>query len=67
MKSVLLMVAAAALVGTMLPALLYLAGQVSKDSMQWFMLAATIIWFAVVPFCNRGATRTAQHGPRDAD
>ena len=55
MKLILLILAATALIGTILPALLYLAGVLSKGNMQWSMLAATIVWFAVVPFCNRAA------------
>lgn len=57
-----MIVAAVALVGTIAPALLYLAGLVSKNDMQWLMLAATIVWFAAVPFCGRVAKGTGAQG-----
>lgn len=63
MKTVLLTVATVALAGTLVPALLYLGGMLSKDSMQWVMLAATVVWFAVVPWiksARRAAPTPAQ-------
>ena len=58
MRPVLLIVALAALLGTIAPAILYLADTLSKDAAQWSMLAATIVWFAAVPFCGRGRSAT---------
>ena len=67
MRRVMLIIAAAALVGTIAPSVMYLAGRVSKDSVQWLMLAATIVWFAAAPFCGRGTkATTAPDGDGDA-
>ena len=52
MKYLLLFLAAVSLVATIVPAILYLTGNSSKDTMQWCMLGATIVWFAVAPFCS---------------
>jgi hypothetical protein len=57
MKAVLWILAAAALIATILPAVLYLTGNLSKSDAQWFMLMATVVWFAVAPFCNRAGPR----------
>ena len=55
MRIALTIIAAIALIGTIAPAVLYLADVLSKDTMQWWMLAATIAWFATIPFCGRTA------------
>lgn len=60
MNIVLRLLAAVALAGTIVPALLYLGGTLSKDSMQWTMLAATVLWFGAVPWIGRAARRAAQ-------
>lgn len=57
--------AAVALVGTIAPAVMYLAGLVSNNDMQRLMLAATVIWFATVPFCGRVAKSTAAQNAAD--
>ena len=53
MKPILFILSTAALIATIVPSLFYLSGRLSKDNMQWIMLAGTIVWFAVVPFCGR--------------
>jgi hypothetical protein len=42
-------VSAVALAGTIVPSILLLAGAVSPDRMQWWMLIATIAWFTATP------------------
>lgn len=39
-----------ALAGIIVPAILYLAGNLEKPTMSNIMLGATILWFATVPF-----------------
>ncbi|MBN2447594.1 MAG: hypothetical protein JXO22_12750 [Phycisphaerae bacterium] len=67
MKLALMTIAAIALIGTIVPSVLYLAGTLSKDTMQWLMLVATIVWFAAVPFCGRSAKPAEARQPADAD
>jgi hypothetical protein len=38
-----------ALIGTIIPSILFLAGQVSLESSKHWLLAATIVWFVVTP------------------
>ncbi|MBN1911524.1 MAG: hypothetical protein JW818_17415 [Pirellulales bacterium] len=38
-----------ALAGTILPSVAFLAGSVGLPSVQWTMLAATVVWFAATP------------------
>jgi hypothetical protein len=38
-----------AVLGTILPSLLYLFGQLELATVHWLMLLATIVWFAVTP------------------
>jgi hypothetical protein len=38
-----------ALAGTLLPAILYVAGVVTLSSVKAWMLAATIVWFVTTP------------------
>jgi hypothetical protein len=39
-----------ALAFVILPPVLYLAGQVEKDSMKVWMTVGTVLWFATVPW-----------------
>jgi hypothetical protein len=39
-----------ALVATLLPSLLFLAGSIDLATCSGLMLAATLVWFAVTPF-----------------
>jgi hypothetical protein len=39
-----------AIVGTILPPLLYLGGQMTLSMCHTLMLVATIVWFVVTPF-----------------
>ena len=41
---------------TILPTVLYLAGQMELDPAKWLMLLATIVWFAVTPLWMDRAT-----------
>jgi hypothetical protein len=41
---------AIALIGTLVPSLLYLAGGMPLEAVKIWMLVATIVWFATVPF-----------------
>lgn len=38
-----------ALAGTIAPALIYLGGGMALDQVKWWMLIATVVWFATVP------------------
>jgi hypothetical protein len=38
-----------ALVGTIVPPLLFFAGRIDLDATKWWMLAATAAWFAATP------------------
>jgi hypothetical protein len=46
MRTLLIVVAMLSLVLLMLPAVLFLAGQMQLGTAKWVMLAATIVWFA---------------------
>lgn len=50
MKSLLRLVSAAALVGTIVPPLLHFAGVMALDQAQLWMLGATVAWFVATPF-----------------
>jgi hypothetical protein len=39
-----------ALVATLLPSLLFLAGSIELATCSWLMLVATIVWFTATPF-----------------
>ncbi len=39
-----------AIVGTILPSVLYLFERIALGPCKWAMLVATIVWFAVTPF-----------------
>ncbi len=38
-----------ALVGAILPSVLYLAGRIDLDQSKWALLVATIVWFVTAP------------------
>ena len=42
-------VSAVAFAGTIAPSILLLAGAVSPERMKWWMLIATLAWFAATP------------------
>jgi len=50
MKALVRTVSAAALIGTIGPPLLYLAGRIHLGSVHVWMLVATLAWFASAPF-----------------
>jgi hypothetical protein len=50
MKTLLQYVSWAALLGVIVPALLFLGGAMMLDRCKWIMLLATIAWFVVTPF-----------------
>jgi hypothetical protein len=39
----------AALAGTVVPSVLFLAGRITLDQSKWWLLVATIAWFVVTP------------------
>jgi hypothetical protein len=43
------LVSLVALAGTILPPVLYFTGHMELDSVKWWMLMATIAWFAATP------------------
>jgi hypothetical protein len=46
MRPILKIVSLLALIALILPSVLFLAGaEIELDSVKWFMLAATIVWF----------------------
>jgi len=49
MRTLAKFVSAVALVGTITPSLLLSAGVVSLDQVKWWMLVATLAWFAATP------------------
>ena len=49
MKTTARLVSLAALVGTIVPPVLFFMGQMDLDATQRWMLAATIAWFAATP------------------
>jgi hypothetical protein len=48
-KRAALVVSLVALVGTILPPILFFAGRIDLDSMKSWMLVATVAWFAATP------------------
>ena len=53
MKRAAQVVSLAALVGTILPPVLFFAGRMDIETMKWAMLVATIAWFAATPLWMR--------------
>jgi hypothetical protein len=49
MRNVLRLVSAAALVGTILPPVLYFSGAMELTAVKSWMLASTVAWFAATP------------------
>jgi hypothetical protein len=49
MRALARLVSLVALVGTIVPPLLFFAGRIDLDSTKWWMLAATVAWFAATP------------------
>ena len=47
-------VSAAALVGTIVPPLLYFRGGIGLEAMQSWLAVATVAWFAATPFWMKG-------------
>ena len=52
MRLVLQIISWAALVATIGPPVLYLAGRMTLDQTKLVMLVATIVWFVTTPFWN---------------
>jgi hypothetical protein len=50
MRKVLQLASGLALVGIVLPPILYFRGSLPQDGMNTVMLLATILWFAATPF-----------------
>ena len=46
MRSILKIVSLLALIALILPSVLFLAGRMELDSVKWFMILASIVWFA---------------------
>jgi hypothetical protein len=44
--TILVIVSLLSLVALMLPAILFLAGRMELNTVQWVMLVATVVWFA---------------------
>ncbi len=53
MNLILAIICYAALIGTILPSILYMAGSISLDQVKQYMLYATILWFVVSPIWMR--------------
>ncbi len=49
MKTVAQIISWIALLGTLAPAIAYLAGSLSLDAVKTWMLVSTILWFVTVP------------------
>jgi hypothetical protein len=49
MRALARFVSLAALVGTIVPPLLFFAGWIDLDATKWWMLAATVAWFVATP------------------
>ena len=49
MKTAARLVSLAALVGTIVPPLLFFTGHIDLDAAKWWMLVATVTWFAATP------------------
>jgi hypothetical protein len=47
------LVSLAALVGTILPPVLFFAGRMELEPMKWVMLVAAVAWFAATPVWMR--------------
>jgi len=43
------LVSLVSLVGTILPPVLFFAGAMDLDAMKWWLLVATVAWFAATP------------------
>jgi hypothetical protein len=55
MKTAARLVSLAALVGTIVPPVLFFMGQMDLDTTKWWMLVATIAWFVATPiWMDRG-------------
>jgi hypothetical protein len=50
MKKIFLMISMLALLFTIIPSILFLAGSIKLAGVKLIMLLATITWFAVTPF-----------------
>jgi hypothetical protein len=50
MKRVAQICSCLALVGTLLPAVLFFADQIQQSTAQTWMLAAALVWFVATPF-----------------
>ncbi len=46
MRPILKIVSVIALIALILPSVLFLAGRMELDSVKWFMILASIVWFA---------------------
>ena len=51
-----------ALVGTIVPAILYLADRVALPALKLAMLIATLVWFVTVPFWMGRTRSSAKRG-----
>jgi hypothetical protein len=49
MKKIAIVVSGAALGGTILPAVLFMADRATLPSVHWWMLISTIVWFVSAP------------------
>jgi len=58
MRRALQLASALALVGIVLPPILYFQGNLPHDGMTTVMLLATILWFATTPFWMNGRSGT---------
>ena len=45
MRSILQIISLLALIALTLPSIIFLAGKLELDTVKWFMLLATIVWF----------------------
>lgn len=63
MRQVMQIISILALVVTIIPSVLFLAGQAELSTVKLTMLIATISWFLVAPFAwQRGGQTPAQEG-----
>lgn len=49
MRPILQVISGLALAATIVPPILFLAGRIDLAAAKWWMLAATVVWFAVTP------------------
>lgn len=49
MRVILQIVSWAAILATIIPSILFLAGRMTLDQSKWWLLAATVVWFATAP------------------